>query len=79
MLALVLRWFDPPAGAGAVCISGQRLSDVSLKSLHDAVSLVPQDISLFNPSFLDNLRYGCPEATETEVLQAFSAIAICRV
>ncbi|MFC6142790.1 ABC transporter ATP-binding protein [Paraburkholderia silvatlantica] len=70
VLALLLRWFDPPAGAGAVCISGQRLSDVSLKSLHDAVSFVPQDISLFNRSLLDNLRYGRPEATEKEVLRA---------
>ncbi|WP_036044070.1 ABC transporter ATP-binding protein [Paraburkholderia mimosarum] len=70
VLALLLRWFDPPLGAGAVCISGQRLTDVNLKSLHDAVSFVPQDISLFNRSLLDNLRYGRPEATEEEVLQA---------
>ncbi|MCP3712511.1 ABC transporter ATP-binding protein/permease [Paraburkholderia sp. CNPSo 3274] len=70
VLALLLRCFDPAPGAGAVCISGQRLPDVSLKSLHDAVSVVPQDISLFNRSLLDNLRYGRPEATEKEVLQA---------
>ncbi|WP_035514838.1 ABC transporter ATP-binding protein [Paraburkholderia nodosa] len=70
VFALLLRWFDPPAGAGAVCISGQRLSDVSLKSLHDSVSIVPQDISLFNRSLLDNLRYGRPEATEEQVLKA---------
>ncbi|WP_322032591.1 ABC transporter ATP-binding protein [Paraburkholderia sp. J76] len=70
VLALLLRWFDPQAGAGAVCISGQRLSDVSLRSLHDSVSFVPQDISLFNRSLLDNLRYGRPEATEEEVLEA---------
>jgi len=53
-----------------VCISGQRLSDISLGSLHDAVGVVPQDISLFNRSLLDNLRYGRPNATEDEVLQA---------
>ncbi|MEX4001564.1 ABC transporter ATP-binding protein [Paraburkholderia sp. EG285A] len=70
VLALLLRWFDPPAGAGAVCISGQRLCDVSLRSLHDAVSIVPQDISLFNRSLLDNLRYGRPEATEDQVMKA---------
>ncbi|WP_141710972.1 ABC transporter ATP-binding protein, partial [Paraburkholderia nodosa] len=52
------------------CISGQRLCDVSLRSLHDAVSIVPQDISLFNRSLLDNLRYGRPEATEDQVMKA---------
>jgi ATP-binding cassette subfamily B protein len=53
-----------------VCISGQNIADVSLKSLHDAVSIVPQDISLFNRSLLDNLRYGRPGATEDEVREA---------
>ncbi|WP_225031730.1 ABC transporter ATP-binding protein [Paraburkholderia sp. XV] len=70
ILALLQRSFDPPPGLGAVCISGQRLSDISLGSLHDAVGVVPQDISLFNRSLLDNLRYGRPNATEDEVLQA---------
>jgi ATP-binding cassette subfamily B protein len=70
ILALLQRSFDPPPGLGAVCISGQRLSDISLSSLHDAVGVVPQDISLFNRSLLDNLRYGRPNATEDEVLQA---------
>ncbi|ACC73857.1 ABC transporter ATP-binding protein [Paraburkholderia phymatum] len=70
VLALLQRAFDPPSGSGAVCISGQRLCDVSLASLRDAVAVVPQDISLFNRSLLDNLRYGRPGATEAEVLQA---------
>jgi ATP-binding cassette subfamily B protein len=70
VLALLQRTFDPARGAGAVSISGQRLSDVSLASLHDAIAVVPQDISLFNRSLLDNLRYGRPEATEDEVLRA---------
>ncbi len=69
VLALLQRAFDPPTGAGAVCISGQRLCDVSLGSLHDAVAVVPQDISLFNRSLLDNLRYGRPDATEADVLR----------
>lgn len=70
VLALLQRSFDPPSGAGAVCISGQRLHDISLASLHDAVGVVPQDISLFNRTLLDNLRYGRPDASEGDVLQA---------
>ncbi|MBP0595404.1 ABC transporter ATP-binding protein [Paraburkholderia sp. LEh10] len=70
VLALLQRTFDPPSGSGAVCISGQRLCDIDLNSLHNAIGVVPQDISLFNRSLLDNLRYGRPEATEAAVLQA---------
>jgi len=70
VLALLQRSFDPQSGSGAVCISGQRLSDVSLNSLHNAIAVVPQDISLFNRTLLDNLRYGRPEATDEEVLHA---------
>jgi ATP-binding cassette subfamily B protein len=70
VLALLQRTFDPPRGAGAVSISGQCLVDVSLASLHEAIAVVPQDISLFNRSLLDNLRYGRPDATEEEVCRA---------
>jgi ATP-binding cassette subfamily B protein len=65
-----MQSFDPPRGSGAVCISGQRLCDISLNSLRDAIGVVPQDISLFNRSLLENLRYGRPDATEEEVLKA---------
>jgi ATP-binding cassette subfamily B protein len=70
VLALLQRLFEPPRGSGAVTISGQRLSDVSLASLHDAIAIVPQDISLFNRTLLDNVRYGRPDATDEEVLRA---------
>ncbi|WP_233888537.1 ABC transporter ATP-binding protein [Paraburkholderia flagellata] len=70
VFALLQRAFDPPRGSGAVCISGQRLCDVSLASLHEAIGVVPQEISLFNRTLFDNLRYGRPEATEDDVLRA---------
>jgi ATP-binding cassette subfamily B protein len=70
VLALLQRSFDPSKGCGAVTISGQRLRDVSLASVKDAIAVVPQDISLFNRTLLDNLRYGRPEATREEVLEA---------
>ncbi|CAB3749122.1 ABC transporter ATP-binding protein [Paraburkholderia humisilvae] len=70
VLALLQRLFEPPRGSGAVTISGQCLSDVSLASLRSAIAIVPQDISLFNRTLLDNVRYGRPDATEEEVLRA---------
>ncbi|CAB3747436.1 ABC transporter ATP-binding protein [Paraburkholderia solisilvae] len=70
VLALLQRSFDPPRTSGAVTISGQRLCDVSLASVHDAIAVVPQDVSLFNRTLLDNLRYGRPDATMADVLRA---------
>jgi ATP-binding cassette, subfamily B, bacterial len=70
LLALVQRAFDPPKGCGAVTISGQRLCDMSLGSVKEAIAVVPQDISLLNRTLLENLRYGKPDATVEEVLQA---------
>jgi ATP-binding cassette subfamily B protein len=38
--------------------------------LRAAISIVPQDVTLFHRSLLDNLRYGCPDATEADVRRA---------
>jgi ATP-binding cassette subfamily B protein len=67
VLALLQRIFDP--SMGSVCVSGQRLCEVKQRSLHAAVAVVPQEVSLFNRSLLDNLRYGRPDATEEEVIK----------
>ena len=40
------------------------------QSLREAISVVPQDISLFHRSILENIRYGRPNATDDEVLRA---------
>jgi ATP-binding cassette subfamily B protein len=70
ILALLQRSFDLPKGFGAVAISGQRLADVSLASVREAIAVVPQDISLFNRTLRENIRYGRPEASDDEVLEA---------
>jgi ATP-binding cassette subfamily B protein len=43
---------------------------VTQQSLRGAISVVPQDISLFHRSILENIRYGRPTATDDEVLRA---------
>ena len=47
------------------------------ESLRDAIAVVPQDVSLFHRSVLENIRYGRPDATEEEVLARRDA-ARCR-
>src|SRR5205814_749431 len=53
-----------------ITIDGQDISRVTQQSLRQAISVVPQDISLFHRSILENIRYGRPNATDDEVLRA---------
>jgi ATP-binding cassette subfamily B protein len=78
-------WSGSPAAASpacSCCCSGSttssraasrsmaRTSRVTQQSLREAISVVPQDISLFHRSILENIRYGRPNATDDEVLRA---------
>jgi ATP-binding cassette subfamily B protein len=55
---------------GSITIDGQDISRVTQQSLREAISVVPQDISLFHRSIMENIRYGRPTATDDEVLRA---------
>ena len=48
--------------------STARIPQLTQQSLREAISVVPQDISLFHRSIMENIRYGRPTATEDEVL-----------
>jgi ATP-binding cassette subfamily B protein len=54
--------------ADASC-STARISRVTQDSLREAIGVVPQDI-LFHRSVMDNIRYGKPEASDDEVMEA---------
>jgi ATP-binding cassette subfamily B protein len=71
VLALLQRARDPDAGV--IRLSGQSIRHITLESLHDAISVVPQDVMLFHRSVLENIRYGNPEAGDDEVIAAAEA------
>jgi ATP-binding cassette subfamily B protein len=75
MLSLMQRFYDP--GEGRILIDGQDISRVTQESLRQGMAVVPQDISLFHRSVLENIRYARPTATTAEVLQA-AELARCR-
>jgi ATP-binding cassette, subfamily B, bacterial len=75
VLALLQRFYD--VQGGRVLVDGQDISLVTQQSLRDMVAVVPQDISMFHRSVLENIRYARPDATEAEVLAAAS-VARCR-
>jgi ATP-binding cassette subfamily B protein len=68
LFALLQRFYD--VQRGSVTIDGQDISRVTQQSLREAISVVPQDISLFHRSIMENIRYGRPNATDDEVLRA---------
>jgi ATP-binding cassette subfamily B protein len=68
LFALLQRFYD--IQRGNVTIDGQDISRVTQQSLREAISVVPQDISLFHRSIMENIRYGRPNATDDEVLRA---------
>ncbi|HEY3794394.1 MAG TPA: ABC transporter ATP-binding protein [Bradyrhizobium sp.] len=68
LFVLLQRFYD--VQQGSITIDGQNISRVTQQSLREAISVVPQDISLFQRSILENIRYGRPTATDNEVLRA---------
>ncbi|MBO0712562.1 MAG: ABC transporter ATP-binding protein, partial [Acetobacteraceae bacterium] len=71
MLSLLPRLFDP--ASGRVLIDGTDTRNFTLESLRAQVSIVQQEPILFGLSVAENIRYGCPEATDEQVRQAASA------
>jgi ATP-binding cassette subfamily B protein len=68
LFVLLQRFYD--VDQGHVAIDGQNISKVTQESLRAAISVVPQDISLFHRSIMENIRYGRPTATDDEVRRA---------
>jgi ATP-binding cassette subfamily B protein len=68
LFVLLQRFYD--AQQGSITIDGQNISRVTQQSLREAISVVPQEISLFHRSIMENVRYGRPTATDDEVLRA---------
>ncbi|WP_313065371.1 ABC transporter ATP-binding protein [Achromobacter animicus] len=68
LLSLLQRADEPQQGR--ILIGGQDIREVTLASLKDAMSVVPQDVSLFRRTIMENIRYGRPDATEEDVITA---------
>ncbi|HWL82020.1 MAG TPA: ABC transporter ATP-binding protein [Roseomonas sp.] len=75
LLTLLQRHAAPQDGA--VMIDGDNIAGATRESLADMIAVVPQDVSLFHRSVMENIRYARPDATDEEVLAAAEA-ARCR-
>ena len=68
LCSLIPRFYD--VTEGSVCIDGNDVRDVTLKSLRNQIGIVQQDVYLFAGTVMDNILYGRPDATREEVIQA---------
>ena len=71
LFALLLRFYDPQAGR--VLLDGVDLAHCLAQQVRSAFALVPQDPVIFAASVRDNLRYGCLQASDAQVLAACEA------
>ncbi|MEO4042782.1 ABC transporter ATP-binding protein [Hoeflea sp. CAU 1731] len=68
LVSLLLRLFD--LRDGSILIDGQDIGGVTQESLRESIGVVTQDVSLLHRSVGDNILYGRPEASRTEMVQA---------
>ena len=71
---LLFRFYD--IDGGRITVNGRDLREVRQSSLRAAIGIVPQDTVLFNDTIYYNIRYGRPEATREEVIEAARAAHI---
>ncbi|MHA1450279.1 MAG: ABC transporter ATP-binding protein, partial [Candidatus Hodarchaeales archaeon] len=66
LTALLMRFYDPTKGS--ILIGNQNLKEVTLSSLHEKISLIPQEPYLFADTVMENIRYGRLSATDEEII-----------
>ena len=65
---LIPRFYD--VSSGTIRIDGKDIRDVTQKSIHQSIGIVQQDVFLFADTIFENIRYGRPDATMEEVVEA---------
>lgn len=68
LCSLIPRFYD--VTGGSISIDGKDIRDVTLKSLRENIGIVQQDVYLFAGTVFENIRYGKPDATKEEVIEA---------
>lgn len=65
---LLVRFYE--INSGEISIGGYDIRDLTVSSLREQVGIVQQDVFIFADSILENIRYGRPDATKQEVIEA---------
>ncbi len=68
LCSLIPRFYE--VSEGAIKVDDIDIRDITLKSLRQNIGVVQQDVYLFVGSVKDNIRYGKPDATDEEIIEA---------
>lgn len=68
IMNMILRFYDPQVGA--VKLDSHDIRDLTLKSLRNSMSVVNQEVMLFDDTILENIRYGKEDATQEQIIAA---------
>jgi len=70
---LLMRFYE--ANEGEIMLEGEPLKNLSREAMRRQMALVPQDPVIFATSAMENIRFGRPDATDDEVIEAAKAAA----
>ncbi len=65
---LIPRFYN--LGSGRITVDGIDVMDITLESLRRNIGMVSQNVFLFDGTIRDNIAYGCPDATDEDVVRA---------
>ena len=65
---LILQFYKPTSGH--IYFGDQKANELDLHALRQHMAIVPQEVLLFSGSILENIRFGRPDATDAEVMEA---------
>ena len=68
MCHLIPRFYD--VTGGRVTVDGNDVRDLTQASLRGSIGIIQQDVFLFADTVMENIRYGRPDATDREVVEA---------
>jgi ATP-binding cassette subfamily B protein/subfamily B ATP-binding cassette protein MsbA len=77
LLSLLPRFYDP--WTGAVLINGRDVRDFTLASLRANVAVVLQDSLIFRTTVLENIAYGRPDASDSEIIAAAEGAGVSMI
>lgn len=68
IIQLLMKFYD--ADSGAITIGGKAISEYPLSALRRSIGVVPQEVILFGGTIRENIKYGNPNATEEQIIEA---------
>ncbi len=68
LIQLLCRFYDPDEGA--ISLDGIDYREMSVEAVRKRIALVSQQTELFNRSVMENIRYGSPESTPEQAIEA---------